>query len=390
MSIFDRVVSRQGTNSQKYDLREKLFGNDKVTPLWVADMDFTSPPFVMDALYKRLEHTVLGYTTISESLRKSIQWWHKEVHNFELSPRDLILSPSVMTSLAAMVDAFSAPGDAIMVCSPVYGGFYEVVKHSGREIVEVPLLLEDGVYEVDQTKMAEIFEEKRIALFLLCSPHNPAGRVWDEKVLRNILNLCMCYHVKIFSDEIHSDLCFPPAKHLPLLSLPGAEEVVVTAHSIGKTFNLSGMKASYVIVPNRKLRHKLLGSFKKAHADDINLMGKVAMEAVYSWRGQNYRRDLIHYLRKNMALVKEAFVPYFPKVKVTIPEAGFLVWLDFTESDMSHAEVKRRLVEDAQLGLTDGTFFGTGGRGCFRMNVAMPRMVLEDVLKRFTSFLANV
>lgn len=390
MSIFDRVVCRQGTSSQKYDLREKLFSDEKVTPMWVADMDLTSPPFVMSALYKRLEHSVLGYTTISDSLRSAIVWWHKEIHNLTLQPRDLLLSPSVMTSLAAALQAFSRPGDTILVCSPVYGGFYEVAKQCNREIVEVPLVEENGDYEIDQAAIAALFEEKKIRMFLLCNPHNPVGKVWDEKVLRNLLNLCLCYNVTIFSDEIHSDLVFPPARHIPLLSLPGAEDVVITAHSIGKTFNLSGLKSSYVYAPNRKLRYKLLQSLKAAHSDDINLLGKVAMEAAYSWRGQNYRRDLLHYLRKNIALVTEKVTPYYPKVKMTKPEAGFLLWFDFRESGLEHKEVKRRLVAEAQIGLTDGVFFGTGGEGFFRMNIAVPRMVLEDVMKRFTAFLANV
>lgn len=390
MSIFDRVVCRQGTGAQKYDLREKLFGDDKVTPMWVADMDLTSPPFVLSALYKRLEHTVLGYSTISDSLRNAIVWWHKEVHNMAIDPKDILLSPSVMTSLAAALQAFSKPGDAVMVCSPVYGGFYEVAKQCDREIIEVPLIVEDGEYEVDQSAIATLFEEKKIAMFLLCNPHNPAGRVWDDKVLRNLLNLCLCYKVTIFSDEIHSDLVFPPAKHIPLLSLPGAEEVVITAHSIGKTFNLSGLKSSYVYSPNRKLRYKLLQSLKAAHTDDINLLGKVAMEAAYSWRGQNYRRDLLHYLQRNISLVSEKVSPFYPKVKMMKPEAGFLIWFDFRESGLDHETVKRRLVSEAQIGLTNGTFFGSGGEGFFRMNIAVPRMVLEDVLKRFTTFLANV
>lgn len=390
MSIFDRVVNRQGTSSQKYDLREKLFGDEKVTPLWVADMDLTSPPFVVSALYKRLEHTVLGYTTKSDSLCNAIIWWHREVHNYALQAQDILLSPSVMTSLSATLHAFSKPGDAVLVCPPVYGGFFEAIKRSGRELIEVPLLEEDGEYEIDQTAVASLFEKKRVALFLFCNPHNPSGRVWDEKVLRNVLNLCLCYHVTIFSDEIHSDLVFSPAKHIPLLSLPGAEEVVITAHSIGKTFNLSGLNSSYVYTPNRKLRYKLLQSLKAAHVDDINLLGKIAIEAAYSWRGQNYRRDLLHYLRKNIALVTEKITPFYPKIKMMKPEAGFLLWFDFRESGLSHDEVKRKLVEDAHLGLTNGTFFGTGGEGFFRMNIAMPRMVLEDVLKRFIAFLATV
>lgn len=388
MSIFDRVMSRQQTDSQKYDLREKVFRNEKVTPLWVADMDLTSPPFVIDALYKRLDHTILGYTTNSDALKASVCWWLKEVHELMVSPKELIFSPSVMTSLAATLEAFTKVGDTLLVLSPVYGGFYEVAKECGREILEVPLLVEEGEYEVDQAKVAELFEEKKIAMLLLCNPQNPSGRVWDEKTLRNLLNMCLCYNVKIFSDEIHSDLVFPPAKHIPLMSLPGAEEAVITAHSIGKTFNLSGLKSSYVYAKDRKLFRQLLKGFQRNDSDGVNLMGKVAMEAVYSWRGQNYRRDLIYYLRKNIAAVKEAIIPYYPKVKAMMPEAGYLIWFDFTESGLSHQEVKQRLINDALLGLTDGNFFGAGGKKHFRMNIAIPKIMLDDVLKRFTTFLA--
>jgi cystathionine beta-lyase len=379
ISDFDRLLSREGTYSEKYDARRRYFGKADVEPFWVADMDLPTPDFVIEALRRRLDHPMLGYTEQYDAVFDSIIRWMNERNGTAVEANWIALSPSVVTSICNAVQAFTDPGDSVAVLSPVYGPFFSCISVNDRETADCPLLVRDGRFRIDCPVLAEILERPEVKLLLLCNPQNPGGRVWEEHELRQLVECCAANGVTVFSDEIHSDIVYPPNRHASLLRIPGAEKIGLTAHSIGKTFNTSGLHASFVIIPDPQLRSRFRKSAERTHTGDINLLGKAAIEAALSPAGEEYRRQLVEYLRENTLQVSDRLRQL--GIEVMVPEATFLVWSDFRKFG-PWKEVFRRLVHEANVALSGGTFFGPAGEGWFRINCAHPRPLLLPAVER--------
>jgi cysteine-S-conjugate beta-lyase len=384
---FDTVVSRAGTHAEKYDARLKYFGDAEVEPFWVADMDLPAPPFLVEALQGRLAHPMFGYTEQYEAVFSAIAWWMADQHGVRVEREWMLLSPSVVTSISMAVQALTKPGEGVAVLSPVYGPFFSCAQQNGRKVVDCPLVVEQGRYAIDFEVLERAFATEEVRLLMLCNPHNPGGRVWTEAELTALTRLCEKYDVLIFSDEIHCDIVYPPHRHHSMLKLVAASDRLIVAHSIGKTFNTSGLQASFVMIPDEALRGRFSDALRCAHVGDLNLLGKVAIATVLSPAGADYKRQLIAYLEENIRLVCER-LRRLERATVMEPEATFLVWFDLRAYG-DWPEMMRRLVDEARVAFSGGTFFGPAGRGWFRINCAHPRAKLLAAVDRVVAMLED-
>lgn len=378
---FSQTIDRSGTHAEKYESRGRIFGNDTVQPLWVADMDLPAPPFLQDALTQRIEHPCYGYTEQNSTLKESVQWWMQEEHNVAIDTIDILFSPSVVTSFNNAIQAFSSDEDGVALFSPVYGPFYFAIKNHNRTLVDIPLTLYEGEYQIDFPTFKKQCKAGKIQVLLLCNPQNPSGRVWKRDELEALVKICKAHNVTIVSDEIHSDIVYAPAVHTSLFDIDGGQDCAVVLHSIGKTFNTSGLQASFVLAKNRRLRKKLHTVAELSHTSDINVLGKVAIETLFSREGQQYKESLLSYLAENQETLLTR-LQRLPKLQVMPADATFLSWINFSKTGLSHGEVMDKLVNEAGLGLGGGLFFGPVGDGWFRFNFAISRAMLDEALTK--------
>ena len=324
---FDEIIHREHTNCVKYDLRNEYFGKEDVIPMWVADMDFAVPPFVREALRKRAEHPVYGYTVLSDSYYRSIINWLEKKHHWKIQKEWISYSPGIVTALNLLVQAFSGPGDSVIVQPPVYFPFFNAVKTNNRKLVYNQLLEIDNRYFIDFDDLQKKAEEGA-RMLLLCSPHNPVGRTWTKEELERLGAWSLKYGVLIISDEIHADLVFEPFKHIPFAGM--SEELsqnTISCIAPSKTFNLAGLSTSSVIISDKELRKKYSKTTERVHLSN-NIFGAIASEAAYT-HGYEWLQQLMGYLQNNVNLVTRYFRDHLPEVKVTRPEATYLLWLDF-------------------------------------------------------------
>jgi cystathionine beta-lyase len=368
---FLNATPREHTNAEKYVLREKLFGTKDVMPLWVADMDINTPDFVLNAVQKRLEHPIIGYEDIPLTAFEAQCVWMQSEHGVLFEPEDMLYSHSVVASMSVAIEAFSDVGDKIIVQTPVYPPFFHAVKEHEREVLKNPLReLEDGSYTFDIEDLKSKIDE-RTKLLLLCSPHNPVGRVWRREELEQILAVCLEHKIVVFADEIHSDLVYEPNKHIPFASLSKeAREITVTAIGVGKTFNMAGFAISSVAIPNAGLREKFLKVYKRVHFAQGSVLSHVAFEAAYK-EGKIWLEDLKKHLYKNYVML-ETLCKQFPEIlKITPIEGTYLAWLDCRKMHLSDKELKEFFIFEAKLGLSSGIAFGRQGSGFMRLNFAL-------------------
>lgn len=389
MSIFNEVISRKNTRSVKWDMAGKVFQSEDVLPMWVADMDFQAPKEVNEALIKRAEHGIYGYTVIDDDVKNSVVNWLSDRHQWTIQPEWLTFSPGVVSSLHMAIEAFTEPGDKILIQTPVYTPFYTVIKAHGREMVKNPLIDKDQYFTID----FDNFEEKLktgVKAFILCSPHNPVGRVWKKEELEEIARLCLKYDVMIFSDEIHADLVFPGEKHIPIASL--SDEVLentITCMAPSKTFNLAGLEASYVIAANAEKRKKLKNQFLKSGYNGLlNTMANTALEAAYTY-GKPWLEELMQLLESHKNYVTEQLEAE-TNLKVTRSEGTYLLWLNCTGLGLSGKELKQFMIEKARVGLNAGLDYGDEGEQYMRMNIACPRATLEEGVNRIIDAVKNI
>jgi len=378
---FDEIVPREGTNCLKYDAREMFFKSKDVLPLWVADMDFKTPDFIVDAIKKRAEHEIFGYSFKSDSYYKSIIGWMKRRHNWDIQKGRISSSPGVVAGLTVAIETFSNPGDGVVVQPPVYFPFFDCVKGTTRKMVENPLKIENGRYTFDFDDLKSKID-KNTKLLLLCNPQNPGGMVWTREELTKLANICIENSIMIISDEIHSDLIFGEHKHIPIASI--SKEIAQNCMVLmapSKTFNVAGLASSIVIIPNKLNFVRYERALGVGHLGMGNIFGSVALEAAYT-HGDDWLEQMLDYLWENYLFLKEFFKTNLPKVKVMKPEATFLIWLDFTEYGMKNRELLNFVSEKAKVGLNDGGKFGTGGDGWLRLNIGCQRTVLEEALER--------
>lgn len=389
MSIFNEVISRKNTRSVKWDMAGKVFQSEDVLPMWVADMDFQAPKEVNEALIKRAEHGIYGYTVIDDDVKNAVVNWLSDRHQWTIQPEWLTFSPGVVSSLHMAIEAFTEPGDKILIQTPVYTPFYTVIKAHGREMVKNPLIDKDQYFTID----FDNFEEKLktgVKAFILCSPHNPVGRVWKKEELEEIARLCLKYDVMIFSDEIHADLVFPGEKHIPIASL--SDEVLentITCMAPSKTFNLAGLEASYVIAANAEKRKKLKNQFLKSGYNGLlNTMANTALEAAYTY-GKPWLEELMQLLESHKNYVTEQLEAE-TNLKVTRSEGTYLLWLNCTGLGLSGKELKQFMIEKAKVGLNAGLDYGDEGEQYMRMNIACPRATLEEGVNRIIDAVKNI
>ncbi|MDP3431352.1 MAG: PatB family C-S lyase [Bacteroidota bacterium] len=382
---FDELIDRTNTNSIKYDARKMFFGNEDVLPLWVADMDFRTPDFIVDAIKKRAEHEVFGYTFRGESYNHSIVNWLKRRHNWEIKPEWISFSPGVVAGLTMAIEAFSKPGDGVIVQPPVYFPFFDSVKGTGREMIENPLRIENGRYYFDLEDLkSKITPETK--LLLLCNPQNPGGMVWTEKELTDLAQICLENKILIISDEIHSDLIFDGYKHTPLAGI--SEEFAqncVICMAPSKTFNTAGLTTSFLVIPNKRHFVAYERVMRLPHLHMGNIFGTAALEAAYT-HGEEWLAQLLKYLQENYSFLEQFFNENLPEVKVMRPEATYLIWIDFSAYGLTDETINKKLI-DGGVGLNRGVQFGKQGSGFMRINIGCPRSVLEEALMRIkTSF----
>jgi len=377
---FDKIIDRDNTASVKFDLREKVFGNQDVIPMWVADMDFETPVFIIHALKKRLEHPILGYSYRPDSYFQSIINWVKRRHHWKIDKEWISFSPGIVPAVNMAIMAYTQPGDKILVQPPVYHPFFSAVSNNKRTLVENPLILKNGRHHIDFEDLKSKLQDAK--MILLSNPHNPGGAVWTQEELKKIGDLCVENNVLIMADEIHGDLVFKPAKYIPMASVsPQIANQTVTFIAPSKTFNMAGLATSSVISSNKILKEKFDQILDTIHIGMGNIFGTVASEAAYN-HGDEWLDELLEYLSKNMGYVEEFITEYIPEIKVIRPEGTYLMWLDCSDLNLKNKDLKDFMIHDAGLGFNDGRIFGTGGGGFMRMNVACPRQTVELALKK--------
>lgn len=379
---FSVSACRKDTNAEKYTLREKLFGTEDVQPVWVADMDIDTPDFVIEAVKERLEHPIVGYEEVPKSaFLAQIEWMGKK-HNISFEVDDMLYSHSVVASMNTVIDAFSDFGDKVIVQTPVYPPFFHSVLEHGRELLKNPLKQDaTGKYVFDIEDLKSKIDEKT-KLLLLCSPHNPVGRVWKRAELEEILELCLENDIVVFSDEIHSDLVYEPNIHVPFASLSQkARDITITAIGVGKTFNMAGFAMSSVAIPNVELRKRFLKSYKRFHFAEGSVLSHVAFEAAYK-NGKEWLEELKIHLLKNYNMLEEFCSKYPDVIKITPIEATYLAWLDCRGMGLSDKKLRKFFIQEAKLGLNAGLSFGREGSGFMRLNFAVSTAKMVEVIKQ--------
>ena len=377
---FDELIDRTQTNSVKYDGRKTFFGNADLLPLWVADMDFKTPDFIVDAIKKRAEHEIFGYSFRGESYHQSIVNWLKRKHNWEIKPEWISFSPGVVAGLTMAIEALSKPGDGVIVQPPVYFPFFDSVKGSGREMILNPLRLENGRYYFDLEDLkSKITSNTR--LLLLSNPHNPGGMAWNTEELTALAQICLDNKILIISDEIHSDLIFDGYHHTPLAGI--SEEIAqscVICMAPSKTFNTAGLTTSFLIIPNKRYFVAYERVMRLPHLHMGNIFGTAALEAAFT-HGDEWLAQLLRYLQDNYAALELFFQENLPEVKVMRPESTFLIWIDFSAFGLTDEVLNQKLI-DGGVGLNRGVQFGKEGSGYMRMNIGCPRSVMMEALLR--------
>ncbi|MCL2049848.1 MAG: pyridoxal phosphate-dependent aminotransferase [Defluviitaleaceae bacterium] len=375
---FDTVIERRGTNCIKYDFAVERGKPADVLPLWVADMDFPAPPEVLADIQKAVAHGIFGYTEPKADYYGVVSDWFGSRFGYHAARHEIITASGVVFALAQMVRAFTSPNDAVLLQTPVYYPLFDIILDNGRTLVTNSLRYNNGKYSIDFHDFEQKIVTRGVRLFILCSPHNPVGRVWTRGELAEMSRICVKHGVTVVSDEIHCDFVWQGHTHT-CFGLLNENAVIATAPS--KTFNLAGLQAANIFIKNSELREKLKAEIKRSGCDGPNTLGLVACQSAYS-KGGPWLDELNAYLAANIRFVREFLAERLPKVRLVEPEGTYLVWLDFTEYGLSQKELDRRVTHGARLWLNSGTIFGVEGEGFQRVNVACPRGVLGEGVGR--------
>lgn len=385
---FDTVPQREGTCSLKFDFKEKYGKQPDILPMWVADMDFTSPPEVIAALKTRAEHGIFGYTMPDDAYFSSVTNWFARRFGYKVQPEWIVTAPGVVFAIAQAVRALTEKGDAVLIQKPVYYPFASIIQSSGRKMVNSPLVRRDCddvhicAYEIDFEDFERKIVQENVKLFILCSPHNPVGRVWTQEELYRMGMICKAHGVKVIADEIHQDFVYPGSRHTVFADVDesfGAFTVLCTSPS--KTFNLAGLQCANIIISNKILRDAFKKQMYASGYSQPNIAGLVTAHAAYT-QGEAWLEELLIYLRGNLDFVLEIFRSRLPRVKAVNPQGTYLLWADFSNYGFTAQELDTFLSERAGLWLDGGTMFGEEGAGFARFNIAAPRTVMETAVKK--------
>lgn len=380
---FDKIINRMETGSVKWDRSETLFGSADVLPMWVADMDFENAEPIKSALKEMLDTEILGYAFPQSSLYDAIITWQKDKHNMEVEEENILFSPGVLTSVAVAIQALTNPGESVLIHDPVYTPFYSMAQKNNREVYRTPLIIDQGQYRMDFEDIEYHFKTiEKMRLFILSNPHNPGGRVWSKEELIQLVELCKKYNVLLISDEIHSDLVFKGQSCLSPVTLdPSYKDWVVTLHSATKTFNLAGVKASFMFVFNDALKSKIVKVQEQTEIDSVNTFGMVATHAALG-HSHDWYKQLLSKLEVNRKLVIDFFDTELPNVTYMIPEATYLFWFDASTLKIESHKLRDTFATIGKIGLNDGISYGPNGKAYMRLNFATPEPILKDGLMR--------
>ncbi len=379
---FSLSCKRENTNAEKYVLRNRLFGTENLIPMWVADMDIDTPSFILEAVQKRLQHPNFGYEEMPSSAFVAQIEWLKRHHSVTFLQEELLYSHSVVASINAAIEAYSTEGDKIIVQTPVYPPFFKSVTHHNRKVLFNPLKKsEHGDYTFDIDDLVSKID-KDTKLLLLCSPHNPVGRVWKKEELKALGDVCLAHNIVVFSDEIHSDLVYEPHIHIPFASLSDeVANITVSAYGVGKTFNLAGFAISTVAITNEILREKYKKVYNEIHFAQGTILGHVAFETAYMY-GDSWLEVLKIHLKKNIVLLEDVCKKHNDKISFIAPEGTYLAWLDCSKMSLSDKELKEFFVKNAKLGLSNGVSFSKEGSAYMRLNFAVSSEIMEQAMQQ--------
>ena len=377
---FDEIISRENTNSLKYGtsrLNEPALPDDYI-PLWIADMDFACPPEVIEAMHKRLDDRILGYSDIiDEKYFDILKSWMSRRHGWEIRRENLFISSGVVPAVSNLIQILSDEGDRILITTPSYNPFHDCILHNGRVPVYSPLVKKGARYEMDFQDLERKIEEQNVKVFIFCNPHNPTGRVWEEEELRKVAEICMRHHISLISDEIHQDIRRKGTRHIPLASLYPEADWIYTCTAPSKTFNMAGNHMANIFIPNEKTR---------AICDERyyylpNPLSIAATQAAYE-KCESWLEQLNDYLDNNFKIMKQYFQEQIPGIQFEIPEGTYLAWLDMEGTGLSPEEIKRRFICEAGLHIEDGKMFVGNGTYCIRVNMACPKQIIIKALER--------
>lgn len=400
--FFDEEYDREGTGSVKWEYiqggedllnweyTDRCFGPDRILPMWVADMDFRCPEAVVEAIIARAEHGIFGYTAPTHAFYLSVVSWMERRHGWKIDPRWICLTPGVVPALNMLVRTYSARGNKVLIQPPVYYPFYGAVENNASQLIINPLILEDGRYHMDLADLESKCRDPKVKMVILCSPHNPVGRVWTKDELVEFGQICIDNHVLIVSDEIHGDLIYPDHVFTPFAKISetfAQNSIICTAPS--KTFNLAGLQTSCIIIPNQDLRMKFQSTLQGNGLFGINIFGMVALQAAYD-QGEVWLQQVLEYINGNLEYLEQYVAENIPQLDVIRPEGTYLVWLDCRKLQLDRMELRRLMFEQARVYLDDGFIFGPEGDGFERINIACPRPILVEALDRIKQAISKL
>lgn len=379
---FDSVIERRGTISAKWDGMEPLFKTNDLFPMWIADMDFKAPPEVIEALRERLDHGVFGYTRRFEPYREAIAGWMERRHGWRPNTEWIRHTPGVVPALAVSMLAFTQPGDGILVQPPVYYPFFTAITGRGRRVVENPLIFDGERFRMDFEDLERKLDDSSVKMVFLCSPHNPGGRVWTREELEKFASICASRGIIVVSDEIHCDVLFRGTKHTPLAAVSDEiAKLTITTVAPSKTFNIAGLATAAVIIPSKRLRDNYQSVVDFLHIDGGNVFGTIALEAAYN-KGDAWLDELTAYLEKNLEFIDAFLAERLPGIKLVRPDGTYVPLLDCRSLNMSGPDLEKLFVEKGGIALDGGHWFGSGGTGFARINIATPRTLLKEGMER--------
>jgi len=386
---FDKIIDRSGTGALKLDVLNKRYGRSDLLPLWVADMDFETPEFIVDAISKRLEHHIFGYTVEPEDYWPTVIDWIESHHQWNINEDWITYIPGIVKGIGMAVNVFTQKDEKVIIQPPVYHPFRLTPIGNGREVVFNPLKRnEDGTYEMDFDNLSEVADDK-CRMLILSNPHNPGGIVWSKETLVRLADFCYDHNILVLSDEIHCDMALYGNKHIPFASVSDkASHCSITFGAPTKTFNLAGIVSSYAIIPDDKIRAQYFGWLRANELNEPTLFAPIATIAAFRY-GEEWRRQMLEYVEGNMDYVIEYCAKNIPQIKPLRPQASFLLWLDCRNLNLNHEQLNDLFVNRAKLALNDGEMFGIGGEGYMRLNVGCPRALLNKAMARLKNAIAK-
>lgn len=384
---FDKVIERRGSGTVKTDALKKVYGNEELIPLWVADMDFETPDFITDALRERLEHPIFGYTVIPEDYWPTVRKWIEEHHGWKTECEWMTFIPGIVKGIGMAINALLEKDDKVIIQPPVYHPFRLIPQKNGREVIFNPLRERpDGTYEMDFDNLEAVCDEK-CRMLILSNPHNPAGIVWPRESLERLADFCHSRGITVISDEIHCDMTLFGNRHIPFASVsPQAAACSITFGAPSKTFNIAGIVSSYAIVPDKDLRERFFGWLEASELSAPHLFAPIATAAAFRY-GESWRKQMLEYVEGNIRYIEEFCKDNIPQIKPLRPQASFLVWLDCRGLGLSHDELNDLFVNKAGLALNDGEMFNPGGEGFMRLNVGTSRTILKKAMSQLLAAL---